>query len=98
MEQLKESEDYELIPLEDDPDAWGVRFLNGQFVETVVKFGSLGFNEELGQLSFNFTVISSPDSQLTEENEELQEKAGDILQSIIVEGMEKGWVDVEENK
>jgi hypothetical protein len=39
-------------------------------------------------MSFNFFVESSPDSELTSENEELQAVAGDILQEILRDAVE----------
>ena len=93
---MKENEDYELIPLEDNPDAWGVRIKNGDFIETVVCFGAIGFNKVKDSLTYSFDVISSPDSQLTADNEKLQEQCTKILESIIMEGIEKGTVELQE--
>ena len=38
-------------------------------------------------MTFNFDIISSPDSELTEEDLTLQETAGVILQHIITEAL-----------
>ena len=85
---VTESKDYELIPLEDDVDAWGVRILTGEFSETVIKYGNVGF-EGTGDdmvMKFNFDIISSPDEDLeVEANTELQELARDILFTIFDE-------------
>tara|TARA_B100000424_G_C22919950_1_gene489521 strand:- start:1061 stop:1336 length:276 start_codon:yes stop_codon:yes gene_type:complete len=86
---MKENEDYELVPIEEDLDAWGIRFLKGDFIETVVKFGVLQLIEETENISFNFDIISSPDENLTVDNEELQKVVSDILYVIITESMEK---------
>lgn len=77
--------DYELIPCDDvgNEQAWDIRVLRGDFVETVIRFGNIRFNEETDCLNFNFLVISSPDAELTEENVDLQEHATDILQSVL---------------
>ena len=40
-----ENQDYQLIPLEDDSDTWGVRITSGQFIETVIVFGAVGIDE-----------------------------------------------------
>ena len=81
---MKENEDYQLIPLENDSDTWGVRITSGQFIETVIVFGAVGIDEETDNFTFNFDIYSSPDSDLTPDNVDLQEVCGDILQSIIL--------------
>jgi hypothetical protein len=96
MELLKENEDYELVPLEENPDAWGVRIKSGDFVETVVCYGAIGFNKVKDNLTYSFDVISSPDSELTPNNEDLQEHCTRILESIIVSGIEDGTVELGE--
>jgi len=85
---VTESKDYELIPLEDDADAWGVRILTGEFSETVIKYGNVGFEGEGKDMvmKFNFDIISTPDEDLdVETNTELQELARDILFTIFQE-------------
>ena len=86
-----ELKDYELIPAEDDEQAWNVRVLTGPYNETVLRFGSISINEtDEGILTFHFYVVSSPDPDLTTENVDLQEYAGDLLQAIIRDGIETG--------
>ena len=85
---VTESKDYELIPLEDDADTWGVRILTGEFSETVIKYGNVGFEGEGKDMvmKFNFDIISTPDEDLdVETNTELQELARDILFTIFDE-------------
>lgn len=91
---MKENEDYELIAIEDNPDAWGVRIKTGMFTETVVVFGAIGFNQVKDNLTFNFEVYSSPDSELTPENVDLQEHCTKLLESIIIDGIEDGTVEL----
>ena len=56
---LVELKDYELIPAEEDEQAWAVRVLSGDYVETVLRFGTISMNRvEEGVLTFDFTVIS----------------------------------------
>ncbi len=86
---MKENEDYELVPIEEDAEIWGIRFLKGDFTETVVKFGVVQLIEEKDNISFNFNIVSSPEKDLTEENVELQKAVSDILYVIITESMEK---------
>ena len=90
---LVELKDYELIPAEEDEQAWAVRVLSDDYVETVLRFGTISMNRvEEGVLTFDFTVISSPDPNLSTEDESLQEYAGDLLQAIIRDGIESGSI------
>jgi hypothetical protein len=85
---VTELKDYDLIPLENDTDAWGVRILTGQFTETVIKYGNIGFEGEGDDMvmKFNFDIISTPDDDLeVESNTELQELARNILFTIFEE-------------
>ena len=94
---MKENEDYELVPLDDDPDAWGVRITSGQFIETVILFDAIGFNKVKDNLTFSFNVYSSPDSELTPDNIELQNHCTKLLESIIMTGIEDGTVQLKES-
>jgi hypothetical protein len=98
MEQKKfeENVDYVLVPLEEDPDGWGVRFLTGDFVETVIQYKAIGINEVKDHLTFNFDIISTPDKSLTDENEDLQNFSSYVLLSIIESGYKEGWVEFHE--
>ena len=90
---LVELKDYELIPAEEDEQAWAVRVLSGDYVESVLRFGTISMNRvEEGVLTFDFTVISSPDPNLSTEDKNLQEYAGDLLQAIIRDGIESGSI------
>lgn len=93
---LKENEDYVLVPLENDPDAWGVRFLNGPFVETVVQFGSVIMDGKEGCMRFNFEIISSPDPELTTENLELSQHATKVLCAVLVDNYENEALEISE--
>ena len=81
---MKENEDYQLIPLEDNSDTWGIRITSGEFIETVIVFGAVGIDEDTDNLTFNFEVHSSPDPDLTPENIGLQEVCAELLHSIIL--------------
>lgn len=96
--EFQENVEYELIPAEENNYGWNIRILKGIFNETVIRFGNLAANEKEGHLSFNFKVINSPDSELTEDNKELQEEAGQILNSIIERGLQDGSVVTTERK
>lgn len=89
MKRWVEGTDYELIPSDDANDqAWHVRILEGDYPETIVSFGSIAFEGE--ELHFNFDVISSPDSDLTVEDECLQDTVAEILECILEQAAENG--------
>lgn len=90
-----ENEDFVLVPT-DGEDAWAVRFLTGEFVETVIQYGAVGFNEVKDALTFNFEIQSSPDSELDVRNVDLQEHAGKVLESIIIKGIDEGYVELKD--
>jgi len=98
-QNLTELKDYELIPNDEDEQAWAVRLLSGPYVETVIKFGAISFNRvKEGVMTFNFTIISSPDSELTTDDVSFQDYVGDILQAVIRDGMETGSVMTRESE
>ena len=47
---------------------------------------------------FNFTIISSPNSELTTDDVSFQDYVGDILQAVIRDGMETGSVMTRESE
>lgn len=88
---LVENEDYELITHVDVKDAWAIRILKGEFVETVVQIDTVSLSDE--NLSFNFEVVETPDPVVARiDNEDLQEHVGELLISVIASGMEAGYI------
>lgn len=98
LNKKSESINYELIPSEEHEQAWNVRILEGDHPETIIKFGAIAFNKVKDCMTFNFTVISSPDPDLTSESESLQIEAGEILEDIIAQGIEDGSVLLKESE
>tara|TARA_Y100001937_G_C7086966_1_gene315794 strand:+ start:671 stop:1015 length:345 start_codon:yes stop_codon:yes gene_type:complete len=100
----EENVTYELIPDENREDVWNVRILEGIYNETVINFGAISFNENAqGVMTFNFHIIESPDPDLTVDDEDLQEFAGDVLQEIISDAIKKdngtiGFREMNESK
>lgn len=97
--QLKHDENvtYQLVPGDQGDQHWLVRFLEGPFPETVIQYGAISFNEAAeNMMSFNFFIESSPDPDLSIDNVELQEFAGDVLQEIIRRGIEDNSVVMED--
>ena len=58
---LIENDHYELVPSKESDDAWNIRFLKGDYVESVVSIGTIKVGEEIPggddhQLTFDFNV------------------------------------------
>lgn len=83
---LEENTHYELVP--GDSDHWHIRIKEGDFIESVISFGNIAVSEK-DQLSFNFTLHSSPDDDLTVDNVEFQKYAGKILEGIMIANLNK---------
>jgi len=81
MDDLKENIDYELIVGKDD--YWNIRILKGLYTETVFQFNSLRVDEKTDTLRFDATIISTPDTDLTESDVEFQQYMGKILIDIL---------------
>jgi len=91
MKRLKENVDYELIPFGDN-ETWSIRFLKGDFLETVIQYDILKMEDD-GELKYNFSVINSPNDEAVVENIYLQELVGDVLFSIINTLHENDWFE-----
>ena len=85
---------YELVPHDEDDQAWHVRIIEGDHPETVLQYGAIAFNKVKDCMTFNFTVVSSPDQDLTSDDESLQREAGEILEDIIANGIKDGSVQM----
>ena len=94
MSLNKVSEDihYSLVPVDDshNQQAWAVRLLEGPHPETVIRFGNVAFDPDDDCLKFNFMIESSPNSDLTEDDIELQDFLADVLEDIIEKAIEDG--------
>ena len=84
---LEENKDYELIP--GDDDHWHIRIKTGEYIESVISFGSIKVNEESLEMNFDFTLHYSPDDDLSVDNVDLQKHAGKILESVLMNNLEK---------
>jgi hypothetical protein len=82
LQEINEGIHYELVPADDNnTQAWDVRFLEGPFTETVIRFGNIAFDDDC--LKFNFVIQSTPDSTLDVDDVDLQNFAADVLESIL---------------
>jgi len=94
---MKEDVDYKLIPAQvDNEQAWEIRILTGEFVETVLRFGNISIDGPNEALNFNFMVTHSPGDGIDEENKELQQVAGEILGDLIDNSINDGTVLLED--
>ena len=82
---FEENVQYELIP--GDDDHWHIRIKEGEFIESVISFGKISIEEDSPVVSFDLTLQSSPDEELTSDNADLQKYAGKILESVIVNNL-----------
>lgn len=97
-----ENVDYELIPVGEKSNemAWNVRILTGDFIETVISYGTIKLDNEDDTLKFNFTVVEGRKKtpfkgqyhwpELTSDEPELQKKATYILASILKRAHDDG--------
>tara|TARA_B100000424_G_C22597314_1_gene334081 strand:- start:133 stop:423 length:291 start_codon:yes stop_codon:yes gene_type:complete len=91
---LEENIDYEIIPDHQDEQAWNVRILKGPFTETVIKYGVIKFNKK--NMSFNFNLVYSPNTELTTDDYDLQDFAGEMLEKIMENGIKEKSVVTKE--
>lgn len=88
---MKQNIDYQLIPSDDGDgikDWWDIRFLTGDFVETVIRFDTVKVSDDGEYLKYNITVVSSPEDDLDPNtNEDLQNISGEVLMSLMEEAV-----------
>lgn len=94
--KLSEDVHYQIIP-SDDKHGWNIRLLE-EFPETVIAFDVIELVEDEEQLSFNFTIISTPDTDLSVESLPLQEYTGRILSSLLEVALHEGTLVAEDKK
>ena len=93
--RLKENRDYELIIDDAYKNAWAVRFLTGDFVETIIMIHAIKIVEETESLSYSFKVLQTPDPGVArQDNVKLQDLVGEVIYSIIETGLEEGFVEL----
>jgi hypothetical protein len=92
LNKVSEDVHYSLIPIEEahNQQAWAVRLLEGPHPETVIRLGNVAFDPDGDCLKFNFMIESSPDSELTEDDSDLQNFVADVLEDILEKAIEDG--------
>ena len=90
LDKLSEVFHYEIIPQTDDTRGWDVRLLE-EYPETVIRYGNVAFDGKRDALTFNYDIVSSPDPDLSIENNlTFQEYCGRILSNIIEQSISAG--------
>ena len=95
---MKQNEDYELIPGENDH--WNIRIKSGYYIETVFNFGELKVGEDGETLTFTSDVVYDVLGDWWKPHEDIDwhHTTGEILYDILeqqVERQEKGIVTPE---
>ena len=94
--KLSENVHYEIIP-SDDKHGWNIRLLE-EFPETVISFDVIELVEDEEQISFNFTIVYTPDTDLSVESLPLQEYTGRILTSLLEVAISDGTLVAQDKK
>jgi hypothetical protein len=82
---LEENVDYELIP--GDEEHWHIRIKTGEFIESVISFGNIKFDDKTAEMKFDFNMHFSPDGDLSVDSVDFQKYAGKILESILINNL-----------
>lgn len=72
---------YDFVP--DDSDGWNIRIMDGPYVETLFRYGTLKVTEDGESLSYNADVMYTPDENLTDQDSDFQVVVGEILLDIL---------------
>jgi hypothetical protein len=96
---MREAVDYEYVVDEKDKASVHIKLLNGEYKDTVFKYGKVGVKEEgdKAYLQFNFDVIQSPIKKL-EKNLEFKNYIGDLLSTIITKQLDVEETYYDENR
>jgi len=98
-QMLSENVHYEIVPA-DDIHGWNIRLLE-EYPETVISFGTISFDaidEDDGHITFNFTIVSTPDADLTTEDLTFQAYVGRILGAVIELSITEGTMIARDEK
>ena len=84
---MRENEDYELTPTEND--FWNIRILTGDYIETVFNFGTITVGEESLNYSATVREHQQGDSWVADEDLEWHNTTGAILYDILERSLDK---------
>jgi len=80
----EENVQYELVPNDENEKQWDIRIKQGNFIETVINFGTVRMNEKSGMINFDFDIKYTPADDLDTDNAGLQKEAAKILESVMM--------------
>lgn len=91
---MKQNEDYELIPGENDH--WNIRIKTGPYIETVFNFGELKVGEDGETLTFTSDVVSDVLGEDWKPHEDIDwhHTTGEILYDILEQQVERQEKDI----
>lgn len=96
LNRLSEGLDYEFVPADGDDQAWQVRLLTGPFPETVIQYGNLRVDGKEESIHFDFSIVESPDKDLTIDDKQLQDALGSVLFYILEDSLTNGTAEIAE--
>lgn len=99
LDKPSEHLDYKLEPVVvGGNDAWNVNLLRAPYNDVTIRYDNVKLDGELGQISFNFDVIDTPDSNVYNiENTGLQQFAADVLEDILEAAIETRSLQTKES-
>ncbi len=91
---MKQNEDYELIPGENDH--WNIRIKSGYYIETVFNFGELKVGEDGETLTFTSDVVYDVLGEWWKPHEDIDwhHTTGEILYDILEQQVERQEKDI----
>ena len=73
-----------------------MRLLTGPFPETVIQYGNLRVDGKEESIHFDFSIVESPDQDLTIDDKQLQDALGSVLFYILEDSLTNGTAEIVE--
>jgi len=96
-----ENVDYVFIPSDHDKQSnrWDVRIMTGDYVETVISYGTIKWDGPKEQLSYSYEIISTPVDGLEKKDPDFLENAvTPILADILKNANDRGYLEKKEEQ
>ena len=97
--ELKEFEDWRLVgvngaSVSDKIVDWGIQLLReDEYKDVILVFGEISFEpneDDTAEMSFEYNVFYSPNKDIVEGTDELNEIAGDVMVAALEKSIEEG--------
>lgn len=97
--ELKEFEDWRLVgvngaSVSDKIVDWGIQLLReDEYKDVILVFGEISFDpneDDTAEMSFEYNVFYSPNKDIVEGTDELNEIAGDVMVAALEKSIEEG--------